>query len=226
MKDETLKDKLDSYSRPANCQAISQCRVNPEICPILKTDSRVLDSKLQKDQQLFLTAATPITRAADELLSPATADVSCILKLILDAIAFLGAANVELNSKRRELIRPELSKAYKPLCSEEDDAKPSALLFGDNLPQRCKELRDTHKMVLGTRSPAPPGGVRRSSSLGAASRGIQAVSTHTSESRTRPTGPQTLDTGSSRITTAAAEHRDSGAACYPKTNKFLDVFME
>ena len=168
LKDDTLKVKLDSYSRPANCQAISQCRVNPEIWPILKTDSRVLDSKLQKVQQLFLTAATPLARAADELLSPATADVSRISKLILDAIAFLGAANVELNTKRRELIRPELNQAYKSLCSEDTDAKPSALLFGDNLPQRCKELRDTHRLGLGTRSSAPP---RRGSSRQFSSRG-------------------------------------------------------
>ncbi|XP_072180262.1 uncharacterized protein [Diadema setosum] len=156
LKEPALKSKQESYPRPANCEAVATCRVNPEVWHVLKTETRVTDSKLQKVQTLFLTATTPLARAADELLSQNTTHSSRAAKLILDGIALIGAANVELNAKRRDFIRPELSPAFRPLCSEDIAQKPSTFLFGDDLPQKCKELRDTEKLGLSVRNTSLP----------------------------------------------------------------------
>ena len=134
--------------------AANQLPINfPMLCQSgnLKTKSTVLDSKLQKVQQLFLTAATHRSRRHrtsfchwPRQMYPAFQNSSWML---LDA-------NVKLNAKRRELIHLELSEAYKPLYSGEADLTLSALLFGDNLPspKKSKELRDTHRLGLNTRT--------------------------------------------------------------------------
>ena len=149
---------MDAYPRPGNCDSVIHTRVNPELWAALKSTTKALDNKLQKIQQLFLRAVVPIARALDGLLkaNDAGGDRQSTAKLLLDGVTMLGAANCELNNKRRELIRPELSLAFKPLCSAESVQATSSLLFGDNLPQRCKELRDTHRLGLRAgQSPRP-----------------------------------------------------------------------
>ena len=54
LKESTLKDKVESYSRPENCESLTHTRVNPEVWSVLKSATRSLDSKLQKVQQLSL----------------------------------------------------------------------------------------------------------------------------------------------------------------------------
>ena len=61
-----------------------------------------------------------------------------------DAVSLLASASQEINVRRKELWRPELEESYKGLCTHN---KPvTNWLFGDNLPQKVKEMSDTKKM--------------------------------------------------------------------------------
>ncbi|XP_041467398.1 uncharacterized protein LOC121417731 [Lytechinus variegatus] len=121
LKEDTLKGKLEAFPRPENCKALSAPRVNPEIWSILKSGTRIFDHKLQKTQSLLLKAKSPLARAADGLLDPDKApsiDPRQTSKLLLDGIAILGAASLDLSSRHRELIKPELDTAFRPLCTD------------------------------------------------------------------------------------------------------------
>lgn len=85
-----------------------------------KTETKVIDSKLQKAQQLFLTVGSWSDMSGHELA-----------KLILDSIISIGSANEKLNMKRQDLIRPELNATFRPLFSGETDKQASGVLFGN-----------------------------------------------------------------------------------------------
>ncbi|XP_063951877.1 uncharacterized protein LOC135153287 [Lytechinus pictus] len=59
----------------------------------------------------------------------------------------------ELEASRRELIKPELDTAFRSLCTHKAGSSTSSLLFGDNFPQRCKELKETHRLGIGVQAP-------------------------------------------------------------------------
>jgi hypothetical protein len=62
----------------------------------------------------------------------------------MDSIAILSHANWKLNMKRRELIKPDLNPPYTRLCKEE--IKPSAKLFGEELPKHVKHMAEAKKV--------------------------------------------------------------------------------
>ena len=63
-----------------------------------------------------------------------------------DAIALIGAANFELNMRRREQIKPELNEDYKHLCSSSVPFTNS--LFGNDtdLSKQLKDLAEATKL--------------------------------------------------------------------------------
>ena len=73
-------------------------------------------------------------------------DISQMVKMTTDAIALIGAANFELNMRRREQIKPELSKDYKNLCSSSVPGNDS--LFGNDsaLSKQLKDLSGATKV--------------------------------------------------------------------------------
>ena len=60
--------------------------------------------------------------------------------------------NWKLNMKRRELIKPDLNPPYTRLCKE--DIKPSAKLFGDDLPKHLKDMAEAKKVGQQMQKPA------------------------------------------------------------------------
>ena len=156
-KEKSLKEKLEAHPRPSNCSALVPTRVNSEVWNVLKSSTRNSDYKLHGFQKLILAAISPLKRVVHDLLSstssPAGFSRADSIKRLLDSVAILGAANQDLNKRRRDLIKPELNSAFRSLCSESaTTSRPfSPLLFGDDLPKRCKELQDTHRLGLSAR---------------------------------------------------------------------------
>ena len=63
---------------------------------------------------------------------------------MLTTQVLLGQANVELNHRRRELIRPDLSSSFSHSCSSN---KPfTSYLFEDELTDSVKEISETNKV--------------------------------------------------------------------------------
>ena len=146
---EKLEEKLKKYAKPKNCSSLGLTKVNPEIWAFLKTPTRARDVKFQRIQGYITNALITITLATDQLLnarskSNDSIDSTQLIKLLVDAVAFLGAGNAQLNVRRRDLIRPDLSPKYAPLCSSQ--IKSTSLLFGDDLVQACKSIQETNKL--------------------------------------------------------------------------------
>ena len=69
LSEEKLKEKLNKYSRPQNCENLVGANVNPEIWSKVRPESRSRDLKMQKIQNTILKAITPLAELSDSLLN-------------------------------------------------------------------------------------------------------------------------------------------------------------
>ena len=148
-KEETqIKDLLKKWPKPSNCE-LNVPRVNPEIWKVMQNHQQTQDVKLQKVQELLITAIVPLVTVADSTLSNKgdlhSGDSGNNLSMILESITLILEVHHELNLRRREAIRPYLKDEFRPLCSK--NTKPSNdLLFGDNLDEQIKQLQNKRNL--------------------------------------------------------------------------------
>ncbi|XP_038051565.1 uncharacterized protein LOC119724536 isoform X2 [Patiria miniata] len=150
--EDKAAEKLKALQRPTNVKNLECTRVNPEVWSSLKPKTRSQDIKLQKVQQALMKGVVPIVGVINSLMTRLNGsaagtdnlDVKGEITKLLDAIAVIGHANHELNMRRRELIKPDLNKQFSGLCSSH--VPVTGLLFGDNLPQQCKDIQQTNKI--------------------------------------------------------------------------------
>ena len=115
----------------------------------MQNHQQTQDVKLQKVQELLMTAIVPLVTVADSTLSNKgdlhRGDSGNNLSMILESITLLLEVHHELNLRRREAIRPSLKDEFRPLCSK--NTKPSNdLLFGDNLDEQIKQLQNKRNL--------------------------------------------------------------------------------
>ncbi|XP_033635420.1 uncharacterized protein LOC117296548 [Asterias rubens] len=137
-------EKLKAIQRPTNVKNLECKRVNPEIWSSLKPKTRSQDIKFQKVQQALLKGIIPVVGVINSLMSSPAAtqgipDFKSEITKLLDAVAIIGHANQELNVRRRDLIKP-----FSGLCSPH--VPVTGFLFGDDLPQQCKDIQQTNKI--------------------------------------------------------------------------------
>ena len=65
-------------------------------------------------------------------------------KSLFDAIALITHANWDLNHRCRDFIKPDLNRSYQQICSEQTELTEN--LFGDDLPQKIKDIIATNKV--------------------------------------------------------------------------------
>ena len=155
-----LKDKMEKYDRPKNCEKLIVPRVNPEIWSTLNHTVRGSDLKLVNFQKTLVKVGVALTQSTETLLSM-RAKHGCsdaehkqqLGKLVTyntDALALLGHTHMELLSRRRELIKPNLNKEYVSLCSPQTPI--TELLFGDDLQARMACIKAANKISQSTTS--------------------------------------------------------------------------
>ena len=142
MSDDKLKEKLSKYNRPQNCEKLVTPKVNSEIWAKISSSTRSRDVKLQKIQTMLMKATTVLVGLADKLVKDEK-DNSTV-KSMFDSIAFISHANSEISHRRREFIKPDLNKAYQQICSDQVEITDN--LFGDDLPQKIKDINATNKV--------------------------------------------------------------------------------
>ena len=148
LSEEKLKEKLNKYSRPQNCENLVGAKVNPEIWSKIRPETRSRDLKMQKIQNTILKAITPLAELSDSLLNLKSKndvfDTAKAVRQILDSVALLTHANCDTIQRRRELIRPDLNKPYQQICAEH--VSFTSFLFGDDLPQKIKDINMTNRV--------------------------------------------------------------------------------
>lgn len=163
LEESKLKDKMQKYDRPNNCEKLTVPRVNPEIWSTLNHTTRGSDLKLVNYQKTLVAVGVALTQSTEALLAiraKQTNSSDAELKQRLgelvtyntDALAMLGHTHMELLSRRRELIKPNLNKEYSSLCSPQTPV--TELLFGDDLQSRMASIKTANKISQSTISSA------------------------------------------------------------------------
>ena len=138
-------------------------RVEDLVWDQLDMQTRTRDAALQGLQQSLLRGLTAVAQAMDAIVAiDEERHFESEVRTLSDAIRFIGATNVDLCIKRRELIKPALNSEFKRICSA--TAPITDNLFGDNLPQQVKDIvemnRLKHKLAPSVRAPPRTGAGR------------------------------------------------------------------
>ena len=63
----------------------------------------------------------------------------------MDGVLLMATANIELNLRRREALKPEFYTSYPSLCAPSNPITTE--LFGDDLPKAVKDITDTKRIT-------------------------------------------------------------------------------
>ena len=135
--DDQLKEKLEKYHQPENCEKLAVTQVNPEICGKLDRFARARDLQFSRLQEQVTKVGHIVLKSTEHLLK-AKVDSSklCpdeLVRMNTDALALFGHVCFEITQHRRESIKPSLHKDYAMLCSS--NVSVTSLLFGTTFRQ-------------------------------------------------------------------------------------------
>ena len=150
LKEKPEEDKLDEikkrYLRPKNCKTLAETRVNLAIWNNLSERARTSDIKLQKVQKSLVKGATAVVQVVNDLINtPDMPPKDQIVNRLMDGVLLMTNANIELNVRRREALKPELHSSYRYLCVPSNPITTE--LFGDYLPKAVKDITDTNRIT-------------------------------------------------------------------------------
>ena len=149
LSDEVRAAKLKMFEIPQNCPGLDKVKVNQTIWDKIKPATRTMDVKLQSIQQGIVAAGAGLCKLVqdvqamepDKINKPTLAQLT---KDLLNIQVVLGQSNVDLNHRRRELIKPDLNSQFHHLCTA---AVPfTEWLFGDELKDNVKEIADANRV--------------------------------------------------------------------------------
>ena len=75
-----------------------------------------------------------------------------IIKLVLDSVSLVAQANVELNSRRRALIKLDLDEKFQQICG--DHVPITTLLFGDDVVKTLQDIASTNRVSQKVATPS------------------------------------------------------------------------
>ena len=144
-----FKALAEKYCSPENCNLLTVPRVNPGIWNDLPRASRKLDVGLQEAQKSAVHAAQAITLALELLIrckkEKTELDQKLLLDYLCDSLSFIGNVSFQVSLKRRELLKLDLSRNFRSLCSSSTPL--SRFLFGDELGKSVKDITRANKLI-------------------------------------------------------------------------------
>ena len=146
-----VKETVEKYDRPENCERLVAPKVNPEIWEKLTHYGKKQDLRLSAVQNMIAKVGAIIAQSTQKLMEfrgqvdqGGKLDTGALLTAQIDAIALLGHTNYELSLRRREAIKSNLNKEYGSLCSSQTPA--TTLLFGDELQSQLTAIRASNRI--------------------------------------------------------------------------------
>ena len=144
--EEKLNDIKKRYLKPNNCEYLTETKVNPPIWNNIADKARTTDIKLQKAQKALVKGITAVVNVVDKILNNSdTLPKNEIIDPLMDGVQLLANANIEVNIRRREALKPELHASYRHLCVPSNPI--TTWLFGDDLPKAVKDITDTNRIT-------------------------------------------------------------------------------
>ena len=87
-----------------------------------------------------------MVQVVNDLISkPDMSSKGQIVKQLMDGVLLMVNANIELNLRRREALKPELHTNHRYLCAPSNSITTE--LFGDDLPKAVKDITDTSRIT-------------------------------------------------------------------------------
>lgn len=148
LNEQSLNARLEKIRRPENCKLLRVTKVNSEIWDIAQKNTRSMDVRLQKLQEMLTKGLTPLARVAGVVGEALSTKGELPLSLDdlwegLSSSVLIASANHNLNMCRRDLFKADLDEKYKALCSNKEPV--SQQLFGDDLGERLKTVKKSKK---------------------------------------------------------------------------------
>lgn len=148
LEDSKLKELANKHFRPKNLENLVVPRVNQEVWAKLRQDTRNQDLRMQKTHELITKALIPVLKGVEMLLAfkdnKGKLQPLQLLNWTSDTLQLLMTLFTEFSFRRREIIKPELSFAFKQLCSTQNPVTNN--LFGDDLTKQIREIDDAQKL--------------------------------------------------------------------------------
>ena len=158
--ESSMKIREEKYLRPNNISFVETPKVNRMVWDTMTGASRSTDTQVQIIQREFLKSATPITKVIEKLYeareTPDSLDVNDLIATLADSLAYLGSANLQAVKQRRDVIRKDLPDKLQGICNP-DMEFTGALLFGDNLQSRIKDVSETTRLANVLKRPTASG---------------------------------------------------------------------
>ena len=143
-----VKETVEKYDRPENCENLVAPKVNPEIWEKLTHYGKKQDLRLAAIQNMIVKVGAIIAQSTQKLMEfrsqgaqGGKLDTGALLTAQID---LLGHTNYELSLRRREAIKPNLNKEYGSLCSSQTPV--TTLLFGDELQSQLTAIRASNRI--------------------------------------------------------------------------------
>lgn len=126
--------------RPENCEGLSKVRINTMLQSQLAKYPADLDGRFQNVQEAICKGSTLLVQLLNNNSSLSEESVS----KGVDALAFFGHANAQLNFRRRELLRNHVNDEFKAICSS--NIPFTTELFGDDLGKVVKDIQEVNRV--------------------------------------------------------------------------------
>ena len=147
LKDTKLKEKLELYFRPGNCDELKVPLVNHELWGKLRPQVKTQDLRLANVQQTIVKATVALTEATDQItkVKGNFEGKQKVITSLTDSLALLGHATYELSLRRRDIMRPSINKELRALCSSQIPV--TDFLFGDDVQGSLKTIKECNKIA-------------------------------------------------------------------------------
>ena len=132
-----FKALAEKHCSPENCNLLTVPRVNPGIWNDLPRATGSSEICYPRDS-----GVESLIRCKKE---KAEFDQKLLLDYLCNSLSFIGNASFQVSLKRRELLKPDLSRSFRFLCSS--PTLLSRFLFGDELSKSVKDIKRANKIM-------------------------------------------------------------------------------
>lgn len=145
LREAKLKEKLELYVRPGNCEKLKMPLVNHELWGKLKPPVKSQDLRLANVQQTVVKATIALAQATEKIsnVKGKMDEKPIIISSLTDSLALLGHATYELLLWRRDIMRPSINKELRALCNQQIPV--TDFLFGDE--SSVKTIKECNKIA-------------------------------------------------------------------------------
>ncbi|GFO18519.1 hypothetical protein PoB_004502400 [Plakobranchus ocellatus] len=139
MKDEKLREKVQRYKRPKNCETITTRKTNKTIWSLLNNYQKKKDTIWASQQKTITKATIAIARSVEIITDMAKIDKSAppkakqAVKALTDAISFLGHVQQKITTQRKEGQRPAMPFEAQGICDMPSDGHEWCFLLPNDV---------------------------------------------------------------------------------------------